>query len=132
MNLQPEAAIGLHVIADLACAGGLSDLPAIEDALRAGAAAGHARVLEVRLHHFGQTPHGAEGGVTGVALLAESHISIHTWPEHGLVAVDIFMCGGRADPLAALDTIAARMGARIITQQAIPRLAHPALAGLRA
>ncbi len=47
-----------------------------------------AHVLSCYFHHFG-----GEGGVTGVLLLTESHISIHTWPEHCFAAVDIFLCG---------------------------------------
>ena len=47
-----------------------------------------ATVLESRFHTFG-----GEGGVTGVLLLAESHLSIHTWPEHRYAAADIFLCG---------------------------------------
>lgn len=47
-----------------------------------------ATVLGSHFHRFGE-----EGGVTGVLLLAESHLSIHTWPEHGFAAVDAFICG---------------------------------------
>ena len=47
-----------------------------------------ATLLHIHLHHF--TPN---GGVSGVAVLAESHISIHTWPERDYAALDIFMCG---------------------------------------
>ena len=50
-------------------------------------------------------------GVTGVLLLAESHISIHTWPEAGFAAVDIFMCGA-ARPQVALDIISTALAAR--------------------
>ena len=47
-----------------------------------------ATLLHIHLHHF--TPN---GGVSGVAVLAESHISIHTWPERNYAALDVFMCG---------------------------------------
>ncbi len=47
-----------------------------------------ATLLHIHLHHF--TPN---GGVSGVAVLAESHISIHTWPERDYAALDVFMCG---------------------------------------
>lgn len=42
-------------------------------------------------------------GITGIVLLAESHIAIHTWPELGYVAIDIFTCGDKSRPLKALD-----------------------------
>ena len=58
-----------------------------------------ATVLESRFHTFG-----GEGGVTGVLLLAESHLRIHTWPEHGFAAIDIFLCG-RLQPEAAKETL---------------------------
>jgi S-adenosylmethionine decarboxylase len=47
-----------------------------------------ATLLHIHLHHF--TPN---GGISGVAVLAESHISVHTWPERSFAAFDIFMCG---------------------------------------
>jgi S-adenosylmethionine decarboxylase len=47
-----------------------------------------ATLLHIHLHHF--TPN---GGVSGVAVLAESHISIHSWPERAYAALDVFMCG---------------------------------------
>ena len=62
-----------------------------------------ARVLSAHFHHFGE---GA--GVTGVVMLSESHISIHTWPEHGYAALDVFMCGA-ARPERALDSLRAAL-----------------------
>ncbi|NKJ00623.1 adenosylmethionine decarboxylase [Novosphingobium sp. SG707] len=115
MTLAP--ATGLHLIADLADCHGLCDVALIEAALREAAAAAHVHVLSVHLHPFGP-----EQGVTGVALLAESHISIHSWPEEGLAAIDIFVCGPQADAEAALAVIAARLGGAIRYRQAIPRL----------
>ena len=88
---------GTHLLADLTGCTGLDDAARVERALRDAVAAARATLLDVRLHHFGPGQ-----GVTGVALLAESHLSIHTWPEHGYAAVDIFLCGGRHDLDAAL------------------------------
>lgn len=79
---------GTHVLLDLHGASQLGDAAFIEQALRQAAHVCGATVLDVRLHQFGE-----DGGVTGVALLAESHISIHTWPETGFAALDVFMCG---------------------------------------
>ncbi|MES0036069.1 adenosylmethionine decarboxylase [Mesorhizobium sp. M0046] len=92
---------GLHLLVDFWECCGLRDAEGIERALRDAAAACGATVLGVMLHNFGEG-----GGITGVALLAESHISIHTWPETGYAALDLFMCG-RCDPRAALPVLEA-------------------------
>src|SRR5215467_4388957 len=78
---------GVHLIVDLHGATGLDDIDLIEATLRRCVEAARATLLHIHLHHF--TPN----GVSGVAVLAESHISIHTWPEAGYAALDIFMCG---------------------------------------
>ncbi|WP_322026327.1 adenosylmethionine decarboxylase [Burkholderia sp. BCC1977] len=74
-----------------------------------------ARVIGAHFHHFG-----GEHGVTGVVLLAESHITIHTWPEHGFAAVDAFMCGA-ARAADAVDAIAAALGTRAQVRQQVAR-----------
>ena len=96
-----------HVLADLhgVDASLLRDPVRIEALMREAAAVAHARVIAGHFHRFG-----GEGGVTGVLLLAESHLSIHTWPEIGLAAVDAFMCG-RANALAAVRWLREAMGA---------------------
>jgi S-adenosylmethionine decarboxylase len=80
---------GVHLLIDFWGMRHLGDVAHIETTMRAAAAACGATVLKVMLHSFGET-----GGVTGVALLAESHISIHTWPELDYAALDVFVCGG--------------------------------------
>jgi len=79
---------GAHLIIDLYDAQKLDDLDHIEAALRACVSAAGATLLHIHLHHFEPN-----GGVSGVAVLAESHISIHSWPENGYAALDVFMCG---------------------------------------
>lgn len=92
---------GLHLLIDMHGAKNLRDQALVDRALRDAAAACGATVLDVKLHSFGE---GA--GITGVAILAESHISIHTWPETGFAAIDIFMCGS-CDPHRALPVLEA-------------------------
>ncbi|MCF8480101.1 MAG: adenosylmethionine decarboxylase [Rhodospirillum sp.] len=87
---------GRHLILDLWNAEGLDDIALIESAMRDAVDVAGATLLHIHLHHFSPN-----GGVSGVAVLAESHISIHTWPECGYAALDIFMCGD-AKPLAAV------------------------------
>lgn len=84
------AAHGLHWLVD--CHGcdatQLADATLLEGLLREAAARAGATVLG---SHFHRLPHG--GGVTGVVMLAESHVTIHTWPEHRFAALDLFLCG---------------------------------------
>ena len=89
---------GRHLLIDLWGAQGLSDERRIEAALAAAIEACGATLLHVHVHRFGN------GGVSGVAVLAESHISIHTWPERGYAAIDIFMCGA-CDPRDAVPVL---------------------------
>lgn len=79
---------GTHLILDLWGGRRLDDLALIEKALRRIVKAAKATLLHIHLHRF--TPN---GGVSGVAVLAESHISVHTWPERAYAAFDVFMCG---------------------------------------
>lgn len=87
---------GTHLLIDLYEAEGLDDLDRMEETLRRCIRAAGATLLHFHLHHF--TPN---DGISGVAVLAESHISVHTWPEAGYAAFDAFMCGG-ADPHACI------------------------------
>lgn len=87
---------GRHLILDLWNAKGIDDLDRVEQAMREAVRVADATLLHIHLHHFSPN-----GGVSGVAVLAESHISIHTWPECGYAALDIFMCGD-AQPLRAV------------------------------
>ena len=79
---------GSHLIIDFWEAEGLDNKDRIEQAMIDAVEAAGATLLHIHLHTF--TP---SGGVSGVAVLAESHISVHTWPERGYAAFDIFMCG---------------------------------------
>lgn len=90
---------GTHLIIDLWNAQRLDELDFVESTLRECVDAAGATLLHIHLHHF--TPN---DGISGVAVLAESHISIHTWPENGYAALDVFMCGD-AQPHAAVEVL---------------------------
>jgi len=86
---------GTHLLVDLFGARRLDDLAYIEKTLKRCIEVAGATLLHIHLHHF--TPN---GGVSGVAVLSESHISIHTWPEADYAALDVFMCGHARPELA--------------------------------
>ena len=90
---------GTHLLLDLWGASNLTDPALIDRGLRDAAEAADATILHSHFHHFGP-----DGGVSGVLVLAESHISIHTWPERDFAAVDIFMCGS-CDPYRSLPVL---------------------------
>ena len=71
----------------------------MENALRRCVEVSKATLLHIHLHHF--TPN---GGVSGVAVLSESHISVHTWPEANYAAFDVFMCG-EAEPMNSIEVL---------------------------
>ncbi len=73
----------------------LDDLPYLKDAITQAAQEVGAHIVGESFHQF--NPH----GVTGILAIAESHICIHTWPEYGYAAADIFTCGESFDPRAA-------------------------------
>lgn len=90
---------GLHLIVDLWGAARLDDQTFIESTLRNCIDAAGATLLHIHLHRFTEN-----GGISGVAVLAESHISIHSWPEHSYAAMDIFMCG-ETEPHRAVEVL---------------------------
>lgn len=86
---------GSHLIIDLWEAKRLDELDHMEAVLREAVEVAGATLLHIHLHHF--TP---SGGISGVAVLAESHISVHTWPERDFAALDVFMCGDARPEMA--------------------------------
>ena len=70
----------------------LDDEDLIREILLEGVRRSSATVISDTFHTF--SPH----GVSGVIVIAESHVTIHTWPEHGYAAIDIFTCGETIDP----------------------------------
>lgn len=93
-------ALGRHLVVEMwGCKANLNEPERIREALAEAVERARATNLGVHVHSF--NPH----GVSGVAVIAESHISIHTWPELGYVALDVFTCGDRAIPEAALEVL---------------------------
>jgi len=89
--------VGVHLIAEFYGCSRIDDAEFIRTEMVNAAIASGATVLGANVHNFGDGC-----GVTGVVLLAESHISIHTWPEYAYAAIDVFVCG-KADPRLAVD-----------------------------
>jgi S-adenosylmethionine decarboxylase len=95
---------GAHLITDLNGAKRLDDIDHSEATLRRCVEAARATLLHNHLQHFNPN------GVSGVAVLAESHISIRTWPDAGYAALDVFMCGA-ANPDACVPVLREAFGA---------------------
>jgi S-adenosylmethionine decarboxylase len=102
LNEKPLMNVGVHCVLELydCSPEHLNDRPLIAQALREAAKLAESTLLGEVNHQF--TPQ----GVTALALLAESHISIHTWPENGYAAVDVFTCGEHTKPEAACQYLA--------------------------
>jgi S-adenosylmethionine decarboxylase len=96
---------GTHLIIDLWEASRLDDPAHIDNVLREAAIATGATILHGHFHHFSPN-----GGVSGVLILAESHVSIHSWPERNFAALDIFVCGV-CNPYKALPILKAGFNA---------------------
>ena len=89
--------VGTHLVADFWGGKIIEDPKKIEEILIKAAQKGDTVPLKVAIHKF------SPQGITGVLLLAESHIAIHTWPEINYLAIDIFTCGEKAFPQKSLD-----------------------------
>ena len=92
-------ALGTHLLVELReCSPEiLKDLDKVRDALVSAALEAKATVVEVAFHEFNPF------GISGMVIIAESHLSIHTWPEYGYAAVDIFTCGDLIKPEVAAE-----------------------------
>lgn len=91
---------GTHLIIEVMDGTGLDDEPRVQQAFRDCVTACDATLLHLHTHKF------SPQGISGVAVLAESHISVHTWPEIGYGAFDVFMCGA-AQPWKAVEVLKA-------------------------
>ena len=101
-------ALGRHLLIELQDCNRevLNDLDFLRNAMLEAAVECGATVLGDSFHHFNPQ------GVSGVVVIAESHLSIHTWPEYGYAAVDVFTCGTTVEPTRAAEALIVKLGAR--------------------
>ena len=120
--LQKRHQLGVHLILDAwqAPPEALDDKAAIENILREATKVAGATLINVCVHQF--SPH----GVTATATLAESHMTIHTWPEHGYFGMDVFFCG-EGSPRAALEFACQKLQAKKFEIHEIKRGFHSSL-----
>ncbi len=91
--------LGIHMLIDMWEPININDVKHVETALQQSIIAANATLLHMHLHKFE-----TNDGISGVAVLAESHVSVHTWPEKKFAAFDIFTCGN-TNPQAAVDAL---------------------------
>ena len=100
-------ALGRHLLLELfdCDADTINSLEAVKTAMVEAAKAAQATIVDVVFHEFNPF------GISGVVVIAESHLAIHTWPEYRYAAVDVFSCGDVLQPQAAADHLVAELGA---------------------
>ncbi|MFZ3065065.1 MAG: adenosylmethionine decarboxylase [Nitrospirota bacterium] len=101
-------ALGTHLLVELKDCNSkiLNDIKEVQDALITAAKKAKATIIETSFHEF------SPFGISGMVIIAESHLSIHTWPEYGYAAVDIFTCGDLLKPEKAADYLIERFQAK--------------------
>lgn len=115
--------LGRHAIVDVTGVERALKPAEVPPLLSAMAKACGATLLRIDTHQFGEGH-----GLTAVAILAESHLSLHEWPERGFIAFDIFVCGS-ADPKPAVELIRSRFPDSQVTAQVIDRGSQSASPG---
>jgi S-adenosylmethionine decarboxylase len=110
-------ALGRHILAELYSCDNkiLNDKNLIEKIMCDAAIKANAEILKIAFHKF------SPQGISGVVVISESHLTIHTWPELGYAAVDIFTCGTKMDPWIACDYIKKSIGCKKSLFQEIKR-----------
>ena len=113
--------MGRHVIAELwnCPEEKLNDMQSIERIMVNAALEAGAEVREVAFHKF------APQGVSGVVIISESHLTIHSFPEHGYASIDVYTCGDRIDPNVAADYITKALSAGRLEAIEVPRGVGP-------
>ncbi len=109
--------IGIHLVGDLKGVEPekISNSEVMQEVMES--AVKYGRLTKIRSYYHQFSP----GGVSGIILLAESHLSFHTWPEYGLVALDIFTCGPSENAESALEYILGKLTPTSIEYKRIER-----------
>ncbi|MBL4752556.1 MAG: adenosylmethionine decarboxylase [Flavobacteriales bacterium] len=109
--------LGLHILMEFhGCSfEKLNDLPSLEEMMNDAARASNATIIKSVFHQF------SPQGVTGVIVVAESHLAIHTWPENGYAAVDFFTCNVEMDYVKTYDLIALNLASANHSYQCVKR-----------
>ncbi|MGQ9755463.1 MAG: adenosylmethionine decarboxylase [Desulfotomaculales bacterium] len=105
--------LGRHILAEIYGCDfeTLNDILRVEETMVNAALEAGAEVREAVFHKF------SPQGVSGVVVISESHLTIHTWPELGYAAVDVFTCGEKVDPWDALNYLTTQFNAQHIETQ---------------
>lgn len=117
MKTIVRKALGTHTILEFyGCPyGRLADSGEVEQAFREAARRSNATVVDSLFHHF--NPH----GVSGVVVIAESHFTVHTWPEHGYAAIDFFTCSDEVNISVAIEHLRECLQPERISRRNLPR-----------
>ncbi len=107
MGVKKMQALGRHLLLELYDCDPevINNLDRVKTAMVEAARRAQASIVDVCFHEFNPF------GISGVVVIAESHLAIHTWPEYRFAAVDVFTCGDTLQPQVAVDYLAAEMGA---------------------
>ena len=114
---QKLKALGTHIVCELSgCdAAKLTDVDAVRAMMEKAAKAANASIVTTAFHRF------QPQGVSGVVVIEESHLSIHTWPETGYAAMDFYTCGDHTDPWAACEYAAEALDAKTMLTTEVKR-----------
>ncbi|GAA5416319.1 S-adenosylmethionine decarboxylase proenzyme [Paraliobacillus ryukyuensis] len=109
--------MGRHVIAEMwdCNINTLNDMGSIEQIFVNAALKAGAEIREVAFHKF------APQGVSGVVIISESHLTIHSFPEHGYASIDVYTCGDIIDPNVACDFISEALESKKCEKVELPR-----------
>ena len=109
--------LGRHVLAEVhGCRFEiLNDIKKVQDIMVNAALEAGAEIRELVFHKF------SPQGVSGVVVISESHLAIHTWPELGYAAVDVFTCGEKVNPWDACNYLAEKFGAEYVDASEVKR-----------